>query len=214
MLYLLVQRTGLRRGELGHLTPHSFDFSATPAIVTVPAARSKRRRTDRPPLSPEVAEAVKKSLAGRQADELVWPGWWWQQSAKMLRRDLSDAAIPVADKHGRVVDSHGQRTTFITELARAGVSPATAQKLARHSDVNLTMGTYTRLDMGELADAVNRLPTLKTSRKSPQTPCPDAANGLLANPDVSKIAEAWPRLTDDVRRAIMKLVGNSAEAVT
>ncbi len=214
MLYLLAQRTGLRRGELRHLTPQSFDFSATPAMVTVPAARSKRRRTDRLPLSPDVAKAMNEFLDGRPVDELIWPGSWWQQSAKMLKRDLADAAIPVVDKNGRVVDFHGQRTTFITELARAGVPPATAQKLARHSDVNLTMGTYTRLEMSELADAVNRLPTLKTSRKRPQARRADSADELLIDPDVREVAEAWPRLTDEVRRAIMKLIGDGADPVT
>jgi hypothetical protein len=45
-------------------------------------------------------------------------------------------------------------------LARAGVHPKTAQQLARHSDINLTMGVYTKLDLRELAEAVELLPSL------------------------------------------------------
>jgi len=160
MLYLLAQRTGLRRGELRSLTPNSFDFSAEPSYVTVRAARPKRRRQDMLPLSRDIAEALQEHLAGSLPNELVWPGSWWQISAKMLRQDLADAGIESVDNAGRIVDFHSLRTTFITSLARAGVMPATAQKLARHSDINLTIGTYTRLQMSELADAVGRLPKL------------------------------------------------------
>ena len=37
----------------------------------------------------------------------------------------------------------------------------TAQRLARHSDINLTMGAYTRMGMQDLAGAVNSLPELR-----------------------------------------------------
>lgn len=37
------------------------------------------------------------------------------------------------------------RKTFITNLTRTGAAPKTAQLLARHSDINLTMNTYTML---------------------------------------------------------------------
>ena len=51
------------------------------------------------------------------------------------------------DHQGRYADLHANRHTFITNLARAGVSPKTAQTLARHSDIRLTMNVYThRLD--------------------------------------------------------------------
>jgi integrase len=77
----------------------------------------------------------------------------------MLRIDLMNVGIPSSDV-GRVVDFHALRTTFITSLARAGVAPAMAQKLARHSDINLTLGTYTKLHLGELAHAVGKLASI------------------------------------------------------
>ncbi len=49
---------------------------------------------------------------------------------------------------------------FITNLARAGVSPKTAQILARHSDINLTMNTYTMLEVYDQSVAVAALPPL------------------------------------------------------
>ncbi|MGA2031214.1 MAG: site-specific integrase [Thermoguttaceae bacterium] len=166
VMYTLAQQTGLRRGELRSLKSASFDFESTPATVQVEAADSKRRKRDLLPLPNDVAETMRKYLAGRPSQESVWPGSWWQRSAEMLRLDLSEAKIEPVDAQGRVVDFHGQRMTFISALARAGVSPATAQKLARHSDINLTMGTYTRLQMADMAGAVDKLSELGPVRPS------------------------------------------------
>lgn len=62
------------------------------------------------------------------------------------------------DRPGRFADFHSNRHTFITNLGRAGVSPKTAQELARHSDIRLTIGVYSHSDLAEKADAVGRLP--------------------------------------------------------
>ncbi|MGL6194444.1 MAG: hypothetical protein ACRC2T_06430, partial [Thermoguttaceae bacterium] len=39
---------------------------------------------------------------------------------------------------GKYADFHGLRHTFISNLGKAGVSPKTAQVLARHSTIELT----------------------------------------------------------------------------
>lgn len=62
------------------------------------------------------------------------------------------------DALGRRVDFHSLRYTFITSLALAGVHPAKAQRLARNSDINLTMGVYTSLSVDDLREAVSLLP--------------------------------------------------------
>jgi integrase len=165
---LLAVRTGLRRGELRSLARNSFDFSATAPSVTVRARESKRRRTDTLPLSPETAKLLQQNVARRSPHQLIWPGSWWRQAAVMLRSDLEEAGIPIAADEGRVVDFHALRTTFITSLARAGVTPAMAQKLARHSDINLTLNVYTQLQLHDLAEAVARLPALGDSFARPQ----------------------------------------------
>ena len=43
---------------------------------------------------------------------------------------------------------------------RSGVSPSVAQKLMRHSDIRLTMNTYTHLDLADTASAVAALPAM------------------------------------------------------
>jgi integrase len=71
----------------------------------------------------------------------------------MLRADLAVARVQYR-VNGRVLDFHSLRGTFITSLSREGVHPRKAQILARHSDINLTMMTYTYLTLKEVAEAL------------------------------------------------------------
>ena len=64
------------------------------------------------------------------------------------------------DERGHYADFHALRKTFITNLSRAGVVPKMAQSLARHSDINLTMNTYTMLGVYDQASAVEALPPI------------------------------------------------------
>jgi integrase len=59
---------------------------------------------------------------------------------------------------GRFADFHSNRYLFITSLAKAGISPRMAQTLARHSDIRLTLGVYTHVEMHEQSAAVASLP--------------------------------------------------------
>jgi integrase len=68
------------------------------------------------------------------------------------------AGIVKRDAQGRTVDVYSMRHTFATLLARGGVSPGVAQKFMRHSDIRLTMNTYTHLDLADTAGAVAALP--------------------------------------------------------
>jgi len=205
VLYMLSQRTGLRKNELRSLTPSSFDFSTSPAVVTVEAGNSKRRRTDRLPLTPDLKRVFGQYLKDKSRNETIWPGSWWRKAAIMLRLDLADAEIEPEDDQGRVIDFHGQRTTFITGLSRAGVSPAVAQKLARHSDINLTMGVYTQLDMEELGEAVEQLPPLIPPATPEKKPEHDAAEKQLEQLNV-----IWKNLSDEIRAQVMNTVRGQA----
>src|SRR5579859_4879360 len=62
---------------------------------------------------------------------------------RAFQKDLAAAGIVYRDADGRVFDFHGLRYTFISNLARGGVHPKTAQHLARHSTIALTMDRYT-----------------------------------------------------------------------
>lgn len=80
-----------------------------------------------------------------------------KRSAEMLRVDLKSAKILEETEEG-VVDFHALRVTYITNLARSDIHPKTAQILARHSDIQLTMRVYTKLGKNEVADALKAMP--------------------------------------------------------
>jgi len=64
----------------------------------------------------------------------------------------------------------------VTWLSAAGVHPRTAQTLARHTDIRLTMASYTDPRLLDLQAAVEQLPEL--------TPAPEAAACATGTEDV------------------------------
>ena len=110
-------------------------------------------------------------------------------TAEILRADLKAAGIASNDGDGRVLDFHSLRQTFITNLSLANVSPQMAKTLARHSDINLTMNTYTHIGMGDQGRAVESLPSIgiETQRLAPQlAPAPVSGRQKQAQTDSTK----------------------------
>ncbi|HBT75695.1 MAG TPA: hypothetical protein DEB39_01945, partial [Planctomycetaceae bacterium] len=89
------------------------------------------------------------------------------------RREESEFLV-YENKAGLFADFHGLRHTFISNLGKAGVAPKTAQILARHSDLSLTMNIYTHVDQQEQAAAINSLPRVPGLKK------PDEEDGVPA----------------------------------
>jgi integrase len=156
IFYSVALNSGLRRNELGSLTPESFQFDTEPPIVTVEGKWTKNRKTAILPLRQDLAAELREWLRGKPAGKPLFPVKGRKRKA-MLRADLRAAGIePVVD--GKVIDLHALRTTFITNLSLGGVPLAVAQKLARHSDPRLTSNVYTSLSLTELQKAVQALP--------------------------------------------------------
>jgi len=173
MMYVLAAWTGFRRRELASLTLRSFDFEASPATVTVTAAHAKNRRADTQPLHPTVVGRLRRWLEVKAEGELApdaplfalrTPSGCWRKTGKMMRLDLERAGLPYVDEDGLFADFHAHRHGFISNLGKAGVPLAVAQKLARHSDPKLTANTYTHLGVFDKAAAIHLLP-----------PCPDSS---------------------------------------
>jgi hypothetical protein len=59
---------------------------------------------------------------------------------------------------GLFADFHSMRHFFITSLERAGIRPKMAQILARHSDIRLTMGVYTHVELNDCTAAIGAMP--------------------------------------------------------
>ena len=86
----------------------------------------------------------------------------------MIRADLADAGIDYVDDARRYVDFHSLRHTTGSLLAASGVHPKTAQKIMRHSDINLTMSVYSHTFKGQESEAVAKLPDLSLPSKEKQ----------------------------------------------
>ena len=181
MLYRVAAETGLRSRELRSLTRSSFELDADDPTVTVQAAYSKRRREDTLPIRMELATALRTFLATKApaAPAFAMPGRG--HVAEMVRADLAAARarwireapdrtacrervksdrLKYRDAAGRVFDFHALRGQFVSMLAAAGVHPKTAQSLARHSTITLTMDRYTHNLRGAEANAIAALPDL------------------------------------------------------
>jgi integrase len=160
MLYRVALETGLRWSELRSLTVGSFALDAVTPTVSVQAAYSKHRRDDTLPLRHETAAALKACLANHLPGVRAFPMPDRRVGGDIIREDLVKASIGEANASGRVIDFHGLRHTFIGNLAAGGVHPKTAQTLARHSSITLTMDRYTHLSVADQTAALDALPDL------------------------------------------------------
>jgi len=211
LLYRLAVETGLRAGELRSLTRGSFHLGDEPS-VTIAAAYAKNRRQDTLPLRAETAKLLAAHVAGKMPQAEVFAMPPRQHLAEMFRADLADARkawleahqnaqdaseaakgtfLAYSDGAGRKADFHALRHSFISNLAAGGVNPKTAQTLARHSTITLTMDRYTHLYAGDMSAALDALPDLSASIGQAQraTGTHDEAAGNSLSPSLSPKGE-------------------------
>jgi len=109
----------------------------------------------------EAAEMLQpKNHIVRKASDMR--GYYADEAERRIRR--ASSFLAVRDGSGRVVDFHALRHTFITRLARSGITPAVAKSLARHSTIVLTMDHYTHVLIEDERAALDRLPTINAPR--------------------------------------------------
>jgi integrase len=166
MLYRVVLYTGLRLNEVATLTKDSFDLEADPPAVAVEAGYSKRRKRDVLVLRKDLAADLKRWLRWKRKGEPVFQGTWAARAGKMVQIDVEAAGLAYQEDNGRFFDFHALRHQFISSLAASGVHPATAQKMARHSDINLTLSRYTHVGRGDEAAAVEGLPGIGDGKRT------------------------------------------------
>ena len=157
-VYLMAIYTGLRRHEFNRLTWGDFALDAPFPSVRVPDSISKGSKAATLGLRPELAEALRAFRPeGWKSGDLAFHGR--VPNMDTFKRDLSRAGIALVDDQGRKVDFHALRTTFCSQLQANGVSPRAAMELMRHSDMKLTMVTYTDSQHLPLASELARLPS-------------------------------------------------------
>ena len=169
LLYATMIYTGLRKNELASIRIGQVFLDHDIPHIILAAKDEKSRRGATIPLHPELVVHLKAWLAlkkqrgedGQKEKLFHIPA----ALCKILNRDLAFAGIPKRDVLDRVIDVHALRHTHGTLLAQSGVSPTVAKSSMRHSDVRMTMNVYTHLELGNVADGVNRLPDFLNSEK-------------------------------------------------
>ena len=155
--YLMSFFTGLRRQELGSLTPRSFRLDDDQPILTVEAACSKHRRKDTLPMHPELVLMVREWVRDLAPDDLLFPLIERKKTWLMVKKDLERVGIPY-ETHEGIADFHAAgRHSHITGLLRNGATLVEARELARHADVRMTM-KYTHIGLADQAEALAGLP--------------------------------------------------------
>ncbi len=166
VVYQAILYTGLRRSELSGLKWGDFDFTVEPVRLRVPSSLSKNRKESTHFLRPELAETLRSFRpATAKPGDFAFRGL--VPRVPTFKRDLEAAGIPFEDERGRRVDIHALRTTFGTMLSASGVSPRVAMELMRHSDLKLTMKTYTDTAQLPLVQEAARLPSFGVAGVEP-----------------------------------------------
>jgi integrase len=201
-VYRTAVESGLRMTELSTLRRSCLDLDAL--TLTVRAGYSKHRREDVVPIRTELAalltEHVKhkaptarlfnmpnkyRMLDAFKADlSAARDKWLGDAKGDELSERMKTDYLLYKNADGLFADFHAFRHTFISSLADAGVHPKTAQSLARHSTITLTMDRYTHTLRGAEARALTCLPDYAT---------PEAAGATRTGTDdvpVDAVAEA------------------------
>jgi len=158
LLYRFCAETGLRANEARTLTAGAFDLDGL--TVRVRAGYSKHRETDTVPLREDLAEALRAHLSGRLPTGKAFGGRYRKltdRTADMLQVDLEAAGVPYVDQQDRVLDFHGLRHSFVTNLKHA--PSRVAQSLARHKSSAMT-DRYTHVRLNDERAALETLPDL------------------------------------------------------
>jgi integrase len=155
LVYLLALGTGLRRGELRRLRWCDMDLER--AVLTVPAASAKSRKSQTLDLHPRLVEALTAARgAGTLPTALVVPAGAFPNITS-FDLDLAAAGIPKRDGEGRVVDFHALRHTAITWASASGASTRVVQAIARHKSIRTTE-RYVDLRLFDTRATVAKMP--------------------------------------------------------
>ena len=163
LAYRLSLQTGLRASEVDSLKILSFNFETSPPTVRVESCDSKGKKADNLILIEETARKIQEHFKNKALTDKAFILTHTDNFAKMIKVDLKAAGIAYRDEAGRDVDYHSLRHSFITNLSLAGVHPSVAQKLARHSNILLTMKYYTHVLHDSEVNAIQALNDLTSA---------------------------------------------------
>ncbi len=167
LAYALMIFTGLRVNETRQLI--WADLSIENRTIRVRPTTSKNSKGCTLPMHEYLVELLgqwkKDNKDKKTSDRILNIPASNSSFLKAFDRDLEFAGIEKRDDSEHVVHLHSLRHTFCSLLASQGVFPHILKKLARHSDIQTTMGYYTHVLHGDDVKAIEALQTPKTQGK-------------------------------------------------
>lgn len=189
VVYILFH-TGLRISEFCGLTLHDIDLENKIINIDHQLLRDSNSKkyiqstktnagTRRLPIKDDVAECFKRLIADRpkvECEKMVdgYAGFlciddegeplvamhWEHRFNHMVGRYNSIFKLQIPN-----ITPHVCRHTYCTNQAKAGMSPKTLQYLMGHSEIGVTLNTYTHLGLEDAAEEMKRMEQLEKARK-------------------------------------------------
>lgn len=188
-IYILF-KTGLRISEFVGLTKKNLDFENNRIIVDHRLQRTrdmkyiiedtKTESGERMvPMTPEVKEAFQRILANRKNPKVEpmvdgYSGFLYldKNGRPMVALHWEKYFQHIREKYNKIyrvqmpkVTPHVCRHTFCSNMAKSGMNPKTLQYIMGHSDISVTLNTYTHLNYDDAEEEMQKV-VEATSKKS------------------------------------------------
>ncbi len=188
-IYILF-KTGLRISEFVGLTKKNLDFENNRIIVDHQLQRTrdmkyiiedtKTESGERMvPMTPEVKEAFQRILANRKNPKVEpmvdgYSGFLFldKNGRPMVALHWEKYFQHIREKYNKIyrvqmpkVTPHVCRHTFCSNMAKSGMNPKTLQYIMGHSDISVTLNTYTHLNYDDAEEEMQKV-VEATSKKS------------------------------------------------
>jgi len=169
MIYQIALVTGFRARELASLRVG--DFNPETCTLHLKAEYAKDRQFSIISIPKVFADDLRTLIRSKLPDEKLFSGFALNNQYRNFDKDLRAAGI---EKHafGGKLDFHALRTAHVNLGLAAGFDAKTAQVLARHKTVDMTMNTYGRASKERLRQAVEILGGIvKKAREDQKSAC-------------------------------------------
>lgn len=188
-IYILF-KTGLRISEFVGLTKKNLDFENNRIIVDHQLQRTrdmkyiiedtKTESGERMvPMTPEVKEAFQRILANRKNPKVEpmvdgYSGFLFldKNGRPMVALHWEKYFQHIREKYNRIyriqmpeITPHVCRHTFCSNMAKSGMNPKTLQYIMGHSDISVTLNTYTHLNYDDAEEEMQKI-VEATAKKS------------------------------------------------
>lgn len=180
-IYILF-KTGLRISEFVGLTKKNLDFENNRIIVDHQLQRTrdmkyiiedtKTESGERMvPMTPEVKEAFQRILANRKNSKVEpmvdgYSGFLYldKNGRPMVALHWEKYFQHIREKYNKIyrvqmpkVTPHVCRHTFCSNMAKSGMNPKTLQYIMGHSDISVTLNTYTHLNYDDAEEEMQKV---------------------------------------------------------